>query len=152
MLPTLTATDHDGRAELRLSGPAGAAVGFGLAVVMLAPLLLLSKLAGLQFLAVMLGFIGAIYFGFAVADGSVRSLAVEFPVSGVFLALGAVALWADSPVVLAAGYAAHGLWDFVHHPRAVTTPVRNWYPPFCVVFDVVTAVFILLWLPLGGVS
>ncbi len=63
-----------------------------------------------------------------------------------------MALWADSPLLLAAGYAAHGLWDLVHHPRGVTTPVRSWYPPFCVVFDVVLAVFILAWMPLGGTS
>jgi len=124
----------------------GVAVGVGLAVVMLAPLLLLSKLAGFQFLAVLLGFVGAIYFGFAVADGRVTVLLVEFSVSGVFLAAGAVALWADSPAILAAGYAAHAAWDLVHHPRAVSTPVRNWYPPFCVAFDMVAAVFILVWL------
>jgi len=64
----------------------------------------------------------------------------------------AVALWADSPLVLAVGYAAHGVWDLVHHPRAVTTPVRTWYPPFCVAFDVALAVFILMWLPMGGTA
>lgn len=121
-------------------------MGVGLAVIMVAPLLLLSKQAGFQFLAVLLGFVGAIYFGFAVADGRVTVLLVEFSVSGVFLAAGAVALWADSPVILAMGYAAHAVWDCVHHPRAVSTPVRNWYPPFCVAFDVVAAAFILVWL------
>lgn len=150
----MSSTEAAGRAgrgvELHLSGPAGAAAGLGLALVMLAPLLFLSKAAGLQFLAVQLGFIGAIYFGFGIADGRVSNMLVEFAVSGVFLFGGAAALWADSPALLAAGYAAHAGWDVLHHPRAVPMPVRNWYPPFCVVYDLVFAAFILAWLPLGG--
>lgn len=143
----------DDKVEFHLNGPAAVGVGVALATVMLAPLpLFLSKRAGLEFLAVQLGFIGAVYFGFAVADGSIRSLLVEFPVSGVFLALGAVTLWAKSPPLLAAGYLAHAVWDLVHHPRAVPTPVRSWYPPFCVVFDLVVAGFILVWLPLGKLT
>jgi len=126
----------------------GAAVGLGLALLTVAPLaLLVSDQAVFQFLAAELGFVAAVYFGFAIADGSVPALLVEVPVAGAFLAVGAIALWADAPVILATGYAAHGLWDLVHHPRAVTTPVRGWYPPFCVVFDVAVAAFILAWLP-----
>jgi hypothetical protein len=145
---------HDGTAEFHLSNRAGAAVGVALAAGVLSPLLFLSKLAGMQFLSVQLAFIGAVYFGFAVADGRVKGLLVEFTVAGTFLFLGAIALWADSPLVLAAGYVAHAAWDFAHHPRAAALPVRvrSWYPPFCVVFDAVVAVFILLWLPLGGVG
>ena len=137
---------------MRLSGPVGAAVGFALAALMVAPLLFLSKLAGMQFLAVQLGFIGAIYFGFAIADGGVPALLIEFTVAGVFLFAGAIALWADSTVFLGGAYAAHAVWDAVHHPRAVSMPVRNWYPPFCVAYDIVCAAFILAWLPRSGVA
>jgi hypothetical protein len=136
--------------QLQLTGPVGAAVGLGLALATVLPLLLLSELAGMQFLAVQLGFVAAVYFGFAIADGRVRSLLTEVPVAGVFLAVGAGALWADSPLLLAAGYAAHAVWDVLHHPRAVHTEVRGWYPPFCVVYDVIVAAFVLAWLPLGG--
>lgn len=135
-----------------MSGPVGAAVGAGLAALIVAPLLLFSKLAGMQFLAVQLGFIGAIYFGFAIADGGLRALLIEFTVAGVFLFAGAIALWSDSTVFLAGAYVVHAGWDVVHHPRAVSMPVRNWYPPFCVAFDVVCAAFILLWLPSQGVA
>lgn len=140
------------RHVLHLSRPVGAAVGLGLAVVMLAPLLFLSKLAGMQFLAVQLGFIGGIYFGFGVSDGRLAALLAELVGAGVFLLAAAVALWADSPAVLAGAYAAHGLWDAGHHPRAMSIPVRAWYPPFCAVFDLLCAAFVLLWLPLGGVA
>lgn len=142
----------DGGLRFDLSGRAGVGVGLGLAVAMLTPLLLLSKLAGMQFLAVQVAFIGAVYFGFAVADGGVRALLIEFLVAGLFLFGAAASLWADSPVVLAAAYAAHAGWDAVHHPRAVTMPVRTWYPPFCVVYDLLCAAFVLVWLPLGGVA
>ena len=135
-----------------LNGLAAAAVGLGLAAALVVPTLFVSDLARFQFLAVQLGFIGAVYFGFAVADGRIWPLLIEFPVAGAFMLAAIAALWADSPLLLAAGYAAHGLWDFVHHPRAVQSPVPRWYPPFCVVFDVAVAAFILLAVPLGGVN
>ena len=148
----LTTERSPGVVEFHLSGPAGAGVGLALSVLMLTPLLFLSKLAGMQFLAVQVAFIGAVYFGFAVADGRLTPLLVEFAVAGVFLFGAAVALWADSPVVLACAYAAHAAWDLTHHPRAVAMPVRSWYPPFCVVYDLVCAAFVVAWLPLGGVA
>lgn len=145
-------TEVDSHRGLQLNDPMAAAVGLGLAVLMVAPLVFLSKPAGLQFLAVLIGFVGAIYFGFAIASGTVTDLVVEFLVAGVFLAVGVVALWADAPLVLAVGYGAHTVWDAVHHPRAVSTPVRTWCPPFCIVFDVAVVAFILAWLPLGGTT
>ncbi len=148
----ITGPVRDGN-ELQLSGPSGAAVGLGLALVTVAPVaVFLSDLTAMQFLAVQLGFVAAVYFGYAIADGRIGTMLIEIPVAGVFLALATVALWADSPLLLAGSYAAHGIWDLVHHPRAVTTPVRSWYPPFCVVYDVVLAAFIVAWLPLGGVN
>ena len=153
MVTTNRITPHSSTGlQLQLSGPVGAGLGLALAVVMLSPLLFLSKLAGMQFLAVQVAFIGAVYFGFGVADGRVRPLLIEFTVAGGFLFLAAVALWADSPAVLAGAYAAHALWDLVHNPRTVAVPVRTWYPPFCVVYDLVCAAFVLVWLPLGGVA
>src|SRR4051794_15982536 len=93
--------DETRQSDFHLSGPAGAAVGLGLALVMIFPIaLFLSELAAFQFLAVQLGFIGAVYFGFAVAEGKTLPLLLEFNVAGAFMIVGAAALWADSPVVL----------------------------------------------------
>ncbi|HET7487152.1 MAG TPA: DUF6010 family protein [Acidimicrobiales bacterium] len=149
---SLGRTEQSTATEFHLSPVAGAAAGLGLAVVMLAPLLLVSKEAGLQFLAVQLGFIGAIYFGFGIADRRVAALLPEFLQAGAFLMAGTVALWAGSPAFLAAAYAAHAGWDLVHHPRGVRTRVERWYPPFCVVFDLVCVAFIVAWLPLHGIG
>src|SRR5436853_7805558 len=96
----------DSRVEFHLSGAAGAGGGLCLAVLRLIPLLFLSKLAGMQFLAVTLAFAAAVYFGFAVSDGRLMPLLVEFLVAGAFLFASAAALWANSPVALAAGYVA----------------------------------------------
>ena len=137
--------EHDGRTILHMSGPVGAGVGAGLALVMVAPIwLFLSKEAGFDSLAVQLGFVGGVYFGFSVAQGSVSELLIEFFQAGAFMFAAVLALGTDSPGVLAGGYLAHGVWDALHHPRAVTTPVRGWYPPFCAVFDVVVAAFVLV--------
>lgn len=141
-----------GGRQFHLTGRAGAAAGFALAVAMLTPLLFLSKLAEMQFVAVQLGFIGGIYFGFGIADGRVTKLLVEFLVAGAFLFVAVAALWADSPALLAGAYIAHAVWDVLHHPRGVSVPVKNWWPPFCVAFDLLCAAFILAWLPWGGVG
>jgi hypothetical protein len=46
-------------------------------------------------------------------------------------------------VLLGLGFIAHGAWDWVHHDGHGPTRVRTWYPPFCVVVDVVTGVPLL---------
>ena len=153
MLPTATSPGVGQRRQLQLSDRAGAAVGLVLVVVLTAPLpFTMSKLAGFQYLSVQLGFIGAVYFGFAVAQGSLAGIVLEFLVAGTFMFVGTIALWTGAPLVLAFGYAAHGTWDLVHHTHTVTTPVRNWYPPFCVVFDWAVVAFVLAWLSTGKVT
>jgi hypothetical protein len=37
----------------------------------------------------------------------------------------------EEPVVLAAGYIGHAVWDAVHHPRTIHTRVPRWYVPLC---------------------
>lgn len=58
----------------------------------------------------------------------------------VFVSMAAASLWFASPALPAAGYLAHGVWDVAHHPRAITTAVAGWYPPFCLVYDVLGGV------------
>lgn len=124
-----------------------ALVGALLAILTAAFVALLPEpIHGLQFLAVLLGFIAGAYLGFAVADGSARALVVEAAGITVFLSLAAASLWFASPALLAAGYLAHGGWDIAHHPRAINTTVVGWYPPFCLVYDILVGVFVLAWL------
>lgn len=120
------------------------AVGVILGGVALIVPALLSAPAAFVLLAVLLGMIGSVYLGFALMDGRIVLFGVEYVGLVIFFALPVVALVNDLPVLLAAGYIGHALWDAFHHPRAVTTEMPRWYVPFCISFDVVIGVYILL--------
>ena len=119
-----------------------ALVGFGLAAPTIIYLQFLPEpLYGLH-LAVFLSAIAGVYLGFGVADGRVRNMILETTVVAVFIAL-AIIGFKFSLLILALAYFAHGVWDFLHHPRVITTKVAAWYPPFCAVYDWSIAAFIL---------
>lgn len=122
-----------------------AAVGLGLAVPTAGVAVLLDERLAFVALAVLLGMIAGAYLGFAAADGRLRTFAVESVGITVTVSLAVAAVVLDAPVLLAAGYAFHGLWDLAHHPRALDTAVPGWYPPFCLVYDVAVGAFVLVW-------
>jgi hypothetical protein len=97
----------------------------------------------LAFHSVMLGVIGAIYLGFAFADGRIWIAIIEFSVGSVFLVLALLGLW-WTPVCIAIGLVLHGCWDLAHRPHGITTRLPSWYPPFCAAFDFVFAGAFLL--------
>jgi hypothetical protein len=88
--------------------------------------------------AVWLAVIGAIYLGFAFADGRPSIAVLESAVATGFLVLAFLGLWRASAFI-AAGLVLHGSWDLVHQPRGITTRLPRWYPPFCAAFDFVFA-------------
>jgi hypothetical protein len=140
--------------ELRLPGIMGrrdrrgwlAALGAGavLSVPGLVVASLLSEDAAFGFLAILLGMIASVYFGFALRDGRLRTFNIEYLGMVVFGALATIALAEDSAWLLAAGYFGHGLWDAIHHPRGVDTTMPWWYVPLCMSFDAVVAVYVLV--------
>ena len=79
----------------------------------------------------------------AVGGASMGWLALE----GIGVLIYGGAAWIGlgrSPRVLALGWAAHVLWDVLLHlngPAALYTP--DWYPWFCVSFDLIVAVAVL---------
>jgi hypothetical protein len=75
--------------------------------------------------ALLLSLIGAIYIGFAVADGRPRVIAVESAVAGIFVVLAAVSATATA-WLLVAGYAGHGLKDFWQERRHYVANTRWW--------------------------
>ena len=93
-------------------------------------------------LALLLAATGGVYFGAAVATGRRGWVIVEGAAALSCIVMAALGLWWSS-VWIAAGFAAHGVWDVLHHPRAVRTPVRRWFPPFCAAFDWLVALYIL---------
>ncbi len=91
--------------------------------------------------------IAAIYIGFAVADGRRTVLAVEIAVASVFVILAAAAVTGQA-WLLVLGFAGHGLKDLWQHRSQFVARTR-WWPPFCLVVDLVVALAIALEVALG---
>jgi hypothetical protein len=79
-------------------------------------------------LTLILAFTGGIYYGVALREGSRRRLIGEALAGGALTLLAALALW-WTPLWLALGFAAHGLWNLAHHTGAVKHGIRHWFPP-----------------------
>jgi len=97
--------------------------------------------------AVGLAVIASIYIGFAVADGRPRVIAVESSVAFVFVVIAAAAV-TNSPWLLVAGLAGHGLKDLWQHRSHFVANTR-WWPPFCMVIDGVVAAIIVVEIAAG---
>jgi hypothetical protein len=87
-----------------------------------------------------LAVIASVYVGFAVADGRETVLAVESGVAGAFIVIAAAAI-TGTPWLLVVGLAGHGLKDLWQHRTRFVANTR-WWPPFCLVVDVVVAAII----------
>lgn len=79
-------------------------------------------------LTLVLAFTGGIYYGVALREGTRRRLIGEALAGGALTLLAALALW-WTPLWLALGFAAHGLWNLAHHTGAVKHGIRHWFPP-----------------------
>ena len=116
-------------------------IGVAMAAPVLALVHWLSRQRALDILAVQLGAIAAVYIGSSLAGGGVPVLSVEIIGLTGFVLVALYGRW-GSPALLAAGYAAHGAWDFVHHLGAIPTFLPEWYAPFCLGYDFVVAGFV----------
>lgn len=87
----------------------------------------------------------ASYYGlFAVMGGSVQALVVESLVMGVFLGATVLGFRRNLWFVVAA-LIGHGLFDFFHGHLIVNPGVPDWWPMFCLAYDVAAALY-LAWL------
>jgi hypothetical protein len=93
--------------------------------------------------------IAPIYIGLAVADGRARIIAVEVVVATFFVIVAIVAIEL-SPWLAVAGLVGHGLKDLWQHRTHFVANTR-WWPPFCLVVDLVAASVIAV-LVLTGVD
>ena len=139
-LPLPLAVRRGGRQGWATAVAAGGVLG---AITLMVPALL-SRQAGFGFLAILLGAIAAVYLGFALQDGRRSAFRTEYIGMALFLTLATAALARDSAWLLAAGYLGHGLWDAIHHRRAIDTAMPWWYVPLCLGYDSVVAAYILL--------
>jgi|tagenome__1003787_1003787.scaffolds.fasta_scaffold20285322_2 hypothetical protein len=121
----------------------GMAVGFVAGLVCVAFAAVLPDNVAYLYLGAQLAAIGWVYFGFGVADGRLSAIGIEVLSASAFLTVGFLGAYHQSTVILGLGFLAHGAWDWLHHDGHGPARIRTWYPPFCVVVDVVTAIPIL---------
>jgi hypothetical protein len=88
--------------------------------------------------------IAAYYALFAVMGASMPAVVLESLVGAVFIAV-AVAGFRSSLWAVVVALAAHGVFDVVHS-RVISNPgVPDWWPAFCLTYDVTAAAY-LAWL------
>lgn len=88
------------------------------------------------------------YVLYAVMGGSSRVLLLECLVGSVFVAA-AVLGFRSSLWIVAGALAAHGLFDLGHDSLYTNPGVPAFWPPFCLGYDVMAAVY-LAWLLRSG--
>lgn len=120
-------------------------LGTLLAMITVIIALMMPKQKALDLLSILLAFIAGINLGFAFSDGRRRELIFEIANILVIFLLVCLALWV-TPVFLAIGYFAHGVWDVLHHPHFIQTRVVEGYPLACLLYDWIVAGFIFIWI------
>lgn len=117
----------------------GSALGFVLALAAMFGLHWPLQSEALNGLALFLALTAFVYPGALLAQRAGRAVAAaEIAVGAVVF----VTAWlgvAQHPLWLAAGYLAHGIWDWGHHIGRIPTRTAGWFPPACAVFDIVIA-------------
>ena len=125
---------------------AGIAVALGVAIF--------ARIVGFDrervFYPVVLVVVGSYYDLFAIMAGG-QPLIAETVAFAVFAAAAAIgfrtSLW-----IVAAGLALHGVFDFFH-PAMVDNPgVPDWWPSWCLAYDVAAAACLAALIQLGGIS
>jgi hypothetical protein len=92
--------------------------------------------------------IAAYYALFAVIGASTHALILESLVGAVFIVVAVTGFrWSLWWVVLA--LMAHGVFDFTRAGVIANPGVPNWWPDFCLTYDVTAAVY-LAWLLKSG--
>ena len=94
-----------------------------------------------SFYSTVLIVVASYYLLFAVMGGSARALLIESVALIAFVLL-AVAGFKRNPWLVVAGLAGHGVFDLLH-ARIVSNPgVPDWWPAFCLAYDVTAAAFL----------
>jgi hypothetical protein len=96
-----------------------------------------------DFYGILLAMIAGVYIGFAISDGRRDKVILEIIVALGFCMLVLLGMW-KWPVLIATGYLLHAMWDLAHHPLKLGARVKSWYPPACVIYDVLVGAFIYI--------
>jgi hypothetical protein len=118
-------------------------IGIGLAIVVCAFAMFTGFDRDRVFYPTLLTVIATYYILFAAVGSSAPALAIESLIAGVFLAL-AVAGFKKNLWLIVAALAGHGVFDFFHHPFIQNPGVPEWWPGFCLSFDVLAGGFLAM--------
>ena len=125
------------------------AKGVILALVTSAGLMVIPEGLVLPLVAIFMGVAGGVYVGFALKDPEAQEAPIQWAGAIVFAVAAALGLW-TSPWWLVAGWAAHAVWDALHHVRTLKTQTSPGYPAFCAAYDLVLAAFLAYWIGAGS--
>ena len=98
-----------------------------------------------SFYPALLVFIALLYVLFGVQAGTLPVIAAETAVALAFSGVAILAYRRTSNLLLAAGYAAHGVWDLAH-PALLpgSDAVPPWWPAFCLGVDLAIAGYLVV--------
>ena len=94
-----------------------------------------------SFYPVVLIVIAALYLLFAVMAGSTNTLVAEAIPALVFVAIAALG-FRKTPWLVVVGLALHGVFDFFHHAMIANSGVPEWWPGWCLAYDVMAAAYL----------
>lgn len=98
-------------------------IGLLLALATLGLAALLPAHQALEWLAVVLALVAAVYVGFALVDTRPLALRIEVAFAAVTVMLALGGLW-HAPLLMALAYLLHGAWDMLHFWRRPIVPTR----------------------------
>jgi len=109
--------------------------GVGLAVVLAVFGKLTSYEKDRSFFPTLLIVIASYYLLFAILDGSVSTILIEIAIASFFIVL---AIWGSYqfPIIVGAGIALHGIFDFMYGHFYLNNGVPVWWPAFCAGIDI----------------
>lgn len=119
----------------------GIVVGLLMAAATAAIVARFSAERALDVCAMLLPAIAAVYAGSSLA-GAPQTLVVEVTGVTAFFVVAIVGRW-SLPLLVAVGYAAHGVWDLLHDAGLLATALPSWYGPFCAAYDWFMAAFVV---------
>lgn len=94
-----------------------------------------------SFYPVVLIVIATLYLLFAVMAGSTEVLVAESIPALVFVAFAALG-FRKNPWLVVFGLALHGVFDWFHHAVIANPGVPEWWPGWCLAYDVVAAAYL----------
>lgn len=122
-------------------------MGYGIGSVLSLGVSVFARSVGLDrdraFYPTVLIVVAAYYVLFAVMGGTTQSLIIESLGMAAFL-LAAVAGFKFNQWIVVAGLVGHGVFDFFHAGIVTNAGVPEWWPSFCMAYDVFAGVCLAL--------